>query len=60
MAKRTKSKKDAQLIVRISKADRDAFVALCEELDTSSAREVRRFVREFLAEHGASKPEKKG
>ena len=53
MAKRDKHKKDAQLIVRINKAERDAFVELCEEVDTSAAREVRRFVREFLKEHGA-------
>ena len=51
MAKRAKHKKDAQLIVRIQKAERDAFVALCEETDTSAAREVRRFIRQFLAEH---------
>jgi hypothetical protein len=51
VAQRDKHKKDAQLIVRINKAERDAFVALCEELDTSAAREVRRFVRQFLAEH---------
>ncbi|MEZ5722559.1 MAG: hypothetical protein R3D59_13670 [Paracoccaceae bacterium] len=51
MAKRARHKKDAQLIVRINKAERDAFVALCEEEDTSAAREVRRFIRHFLAEH---------
>jgi len=64
MAKRDKHKKDAQLIVRINKAERDAFVALCEEVDTSAAREVRRFVRQFLAEHrletGAEDKHKKG
>ena len=51
MAKRDKHKKDAQLIIRINKAERDAFVDLCEEVDTSAAREVRRFIRDFLAEH---------
>ncbi len=60
MAKRDKHKKDAQLIIRISKAERDAFVALCEEVDTSGAREVRRFIREFLAEHGANDQTLKG
>ena len=53
MAKRGKHRKDAQLIVRINKVERDAFVALCEEEDTSAAREVRRFIRQFLAEHGS-------
>ncbi|MEC7764250.1 MAG: hypothetical protein VX874_20270 [Pseudomonadota bacterium] len=53
MAKKTKVKKDAQLIVRINKDERDAFVALCDELDTSAAREVRRFIREFVAKNTA-------
>lgn len=54
MSKREKSKKDAQLTLRIKKAERDAFVALCEDLDTSAAREIRRFIREFLERHNAA------
>jgi hypothetical protein len=46
--------KDGQLIVRISKDDRDRFVALCEALDTSAAREVRRFIRDFVAQNDTS------
>lgn len=53
MAKKTKVKKDAQMIVRINKDERDAFVELCDDLDTSAAREVRRFIREFVAKHRA-------
>ncbi len=60
MAKRAKHKKDAQLMIRINKAERDDFVELCEELDTSAAREVRRFIRAFLKEHGAGKETLKG
>ncbi|PIE07606.1 MAG: hypothetical protein CSA74_06640 [Rhodobacterales bacterium] len=52
MARREKHRKDAQLMVRINKAERDAFVALCEEEDTSAAREVRRFIRSFLDRYG--------
>ncbi len=44
-------KKDSQLIIRINGEERDDFVALCEELDTSAAREVRRFIRSFMKEH---------
>ncbi|WP_278923057.1 MULTISPECIES: hypothetical protein [Pseudophaeobacter] len=54
MAKAEKTKKvrkDAQLIIRISKEERDAFVDLCDGLDTSAAREIRRFIRGFLREH---------
>ncbi len=41
-------KKDAQLLIRISSAERDEFVDLCDELDTSAAREIRRFIRDFV------------
>lgn len=51
MDKSIKAKKNSQLVVRINDAQRDRFVSLCEELDTSAAREVRRFIRLFLAEH---------
>lgn len=46
-----KIKKNSQLVLRLQKEDRDAFVSLCEELDTSAAREIRRFIRQFLKEH---------
>ena len=46
-----KQRKDSQLIIRINSDERDAFVTLCEELDTSAAREIRRFIRDFLHDH---------
>ncbi len=46
-----KQLKDSQLIIRISASDRDRFVSLCDALDTSAAREIRRFIRDFLKEH---------
>ena len=46
-----KIKKDSQLVIRINGDDRDQFVALCDELDTSAARELRRFIRDFVREH---------
>ena len=49
--KKKKAKHDSQLVIRIKKSERDQFVALCEELDTSAAREIRRFIRGFLSEH---------
>lgn len=42
-------KKGSQLVIRIDKAERDAFVALCDRMDTSAAREIRRFMREQVA-----------
>ncbi len=48
----TKSKKkNSQFIVRLNDMERTEFVELCEELDTSAAREVRRFIRCFIAEN---------
>lgn len=49
--KRKKSRKDGQLVIRIATEERDAFVEACDMLDTSAAREVRRFIRGFLKEH---------
>ncbi len=46
------NKKDSQLILRLDKEERDAFVALCKEMDTSAAREIRGFIRKFLKENG--------
>ncbi len=54
--KKSKKKdlKDSQLIIRIGASDRDQFVALCNSLDTSAAREVRRFIRGFLKDNEGS------
>jgi hypothetical protein len=45
---RKKKKKDAQLVLRLESSLRDEFIDACEELDTSAAREVRRFIKRFL------------
>ncbi|MCW8826672.1 MAG: hypothetical protein OQK78_09645 [Gammaproteobacteria bacterium] len=46
--KKKRNKKDSQLLIRINGEERDRFVDLCDELDTSAAREIRRFIREYL------------
>ncbi|MCW9043585.1 MAG: hypothetical protein OQK05_09615 [Pseudopelagicola sp.] len=46
------TKKDSQLVLRLDKAERDAFVDLCKDMDTSAAREIRRFIRDFIKENG--------
>ncbi len=43
-----KSKKDSQLVIRINGEERNRFVELCDELDSSAAREIRSFIRGFL------------
>ncbi len=49
-----KRKKGSQLVIRVEKSERDAFVQLCDRLDTSAARELRRFMREFVASHASA------
>lgn len=44
-------KKNSQLVIRINSEERDRFVSLCEDLDTSAAREIRNFIRQFLRDH---------
>ncbi|UWQ23846.1 hypothetical protein K3553_12790 [Leisingera aquaemixtae] len=41
-------KKDSQLILRLVKENRDAFAGLCRDLDTTAAREIRRFIQRIL------------
>ncbi|MFY0676317.1 MAG: hypothetical protein K6L74_03050 [Neptuniibacter sp.] len=49
--KKSAKKKNSQLVIRINDEERDAFVSLCDDLDTSAAREIRRFIRGFLKEN---------
>ncbi|MEO1656870.1 MAG: hypothetical protein AAFR65_04045 [Pseudomonadota bacterium] len=49
-----KIKKDSQLVIRLHREERDRFVELCDELDTSAAREIRRFIKSFLKDHDGS------
>lgn len=49
-------KKNSQLLIRINNEERDDFVSLCEELDTSAAREIRKFIRQFIIENLANVP----
>ena len=47
------NQKDSQLVIRIKGSEKDQFVELCDHLDTSAAREIRRFIRGFLKENQA-------
>ena len=51
--KKKKKKKDSQLIIRIDKEERNRFVELCDEQDTSAAREIRHFIRAYLSKYNA-------
>ena len=41
-------KKNSQLIIRINNEEREHFINLCEHLDTSAAREIRHFIRDYI------------
>ncbi len=45
-----KKHKDGQLVIRINKNVRDEFVSMCEDMDTTAAREIRRFINNFMVE----------
>ena len=49
--KKEKKKKNAQLVLRLNKESRDRFIEACQDLDTSAAREVRRFIKSFLKKY---------
>ncbi len=49
--KTKKKKKDSQLVIRLHKEERDQFIALCDTLDTSAAREIRQFMKGFVKKH---------
>ncbi|KDN27027.1 hypothetical protein VFDL14_19105 [Vibrio fortis] len=43
--------KDSQLIIRINSELKDNFISLCDDMDTSAAREIRQFIKRFVADH---------
>ena len=49
--KQKNTRKNAQLVLRLNKDLRDRFVDACQDLDTSAAREVRRFIKGFLRQY---------
>ncbi|MDB5659948.1 MAG: hypothetical protein JWS10_2563 [Cypionkella sp.] len=58
MAKsKEKEKKSSQLVLRIEKQEKDRFIAACEAIDSSAGREIRRFMREFVAAQSAAQPD---
>ncbi|WP_245686141.1 hypothetical protein [Terasakiispira papahanaumokuakeensis] len=52
--KKKTSKNDAQLLIRMNSQERAEFLALCDELDTSAAREIRKFIRRFIRQNQSS------
>lgn len=53
MPAKEKKKKNAQFVLRLDKELRDRFVEACDDLDTSAAREVRRFIKKFMKRYDA-------
>lgn len=49
--KKSKGKKEAQLVIRLDKDLRNRFVAACQDVDTSASRELRRFIKRYLASY---------
>jgi hypothetical protein len=53
VGKKKKAKKDAQFVLRLDRELRDHFVEICQELDTTAAREIRRFIKQFVRRYEA-------
>jgi len=49
--KEKKNKKEAQILIRLDETMRDEFSAACADLDTTASREIRRFIKRFLARY---------
>lgn len=49
---RKKIKKDKQLVIRLTEEEREQFIDLCYDLDTSASREVRKFIKKFIEKNG--------
>ena len=47
-AREKKKNKDAQLVLRLNGELRDEFIRACKDLDTTAAREIRRYIKRFL------------
>ena len=45
-----KQKKDSQLLIKINREQKYAFIELCEEQDTTASREIRAFIKRKLDE----------
>jgi len=43
-----REKKNKQLVIRLNEEIRDQFVSLCYDMDTSAAREIRKFIKRFI------------
>ena len=50
---KAKAKKSSQMVLRIEKDEKAQFIKQCEAIDSSAGREIRRFMREFVALHAA-------
>lgn len=54
---KAKARKSSQLVLRVEKPMKEAFIAVCESLDSSAGREVRRFMQDFIASHTLAEPD---
>lgn len=51
MPKDKKTKKDSTLLIKIARSEKDQFIEMCEQLDTSASREVRHMIRKWMKEN---------
>ena len=44
--------KESQLLIKVERTLKEAFLASCKERDTTASREIRHFMRGCLKKHG--------
>lgn len=47
-------KKDDTLLVKVNKEQKKEFIQLCKDMDTTASREIRHFIKKFVAEQKES------
>ncbi len=47
--------RDVSFTIRVEKNLRDAFVLACQSADSTASREIRQFMRQYIAKHSQQK-----
>lgn len=46
------SEKQVQMVIKLPESLREAFVSTCKDMDSNASREVRDFMRKYVAKNG--------
>tara|TARA_S200000501_G_scaffold222489_1_gene208704 strand:+ start:5340 stop:5507 length:168 start_codon:yes stop_codon:yes gene_type:complete len=49
------TKKDSTLLIKVNREEKNTFIKLCEDQDTTASREIRKFIRLYTQGHEKNK-----